>query len=63
MMMEYKEYVKDVFIEHQISCGPYSMEVAEAEDTFNDQPFSTIEKWLIKSGYDLENGYKYEGGK
>jgi hypothetical protein len=58
--MDYHQYVKDTFIEHQIC---YGQDVQEAEDTFHDQDFNTIEKWLIKNGYDLENEYKYISGK
>lgn len=57
---KYYEYVKDVFVEHQNCLG---QDIEEAVDTFHDQPFQTVEKWLIKSGYDLENGFKYEGGR
>jgi hypothetical protein len=54
--MNYKDYVKDVFIEHQNCMG---QDLEEAEDAFNDQEFKTIEKFLIKSGYNLENDFKY----
>jgi hypothetical protein len=63
MKMSYKEYVKDVFIEHQIACGPYAMDPEEAADTFQEQQFSTVEKWLVKNGYDLVNDYNYMYGK
>lgn len=53
---KYHEYVKDVFIEHQNCMG---QDLEEAADAFQDQKFQTIEKFLVKSGYDLENDFKY----
>lgn len=54
--MDYKTYVKDTFIENQMNYGAGE---DEALDAFNSQPFEKIEKWLIKSGFDLENEFKY----
>lgn len=52
----YQEFVKDTFIEHQIAFG---QDVEEATDIFNETKFESIEKFLIKSGYDLgENNYE-----
>jgi hypothetical protein len=52
----YHAYVKDVFVEHQNCMG---QDIEEAEDAFSDQPFKTIEKFLLKSGYDLKNDFLY----
>ena len=50
--MTYKEYVRDVFMEHHVSMG---MDIEEAEDLFNESSFASVEKWLTKVGYDLNN--------
>lgn len=55
--MTYKNYVKDVFVEHHISLG---LDVEESNDLFEDHNFSTIEKWLIRTGYDLNEFYMPE---
>lgn len=58
--MTYEEHVKDVFVEHQIAMGAG---VEESEDLFNDCKFETIEKWLIKIGYDLKGDYEDQFGQ
>jgi hypothetical protein len=52
----YQEFVRDTFIEDQIA---YGLDVEEAADLFSETPFHKIEKFLIKSGYDL-GGNNYE---
>ena len=60
MDIKYHDYVKDVFTDHQMEFG---QDEQEAIDAFSSQEFQTIEKFLIKSGYDLENGFLYDSGK
>jgi hypothetical protein len=48
--LPYYNMVKENFIESQMNCG---LGEDEALDIFNENPFSKIEKFLIKSGYDL----------
>jgi hypothetical protein len=54
--MTYQEYVKEVFLEHYNCMG---QDLEEAADIFSETKFPTIEKWLTKIGYDL-NEYLFE---
>jgi hypothetical protein len=51
--IEYMQKVKMVFKDHHDCLG---LSEEESEDLYNSSSFSTVEKWLIKQGYDIE-GY------
>jgi ADP-dependent phosphofructokinase/glucokinase len=52
--MTYEQYVLDVFAEHHNSMG---LDEEEINDIISETPFSQLEKWLIKIGYDLQEYY------
>jgi hypothetical protein len=52
--MTYQEYVLDVFAEDQSAMGLCGEEI---QDIIEENSFSSIEKWLIKKGYDLSEMY------
>jgi hypothetical protein len=52
----YYDYVQEVFTDHQTGHG---QDEEEAADAFSSQEFKTIEKFLVKSGYDLTNDFLY----
>jgi hypothetical protein len=52
--MTYQEYVLDVFAEDQSAMGLCGEEI---QDIIDENSFSSIEKWLIKKGYDLDEMY------
>jgi hypothetical protein len=54
--MNYRQYVLDTFRDHEDSIGVMSS--AEIEDTISAYKFENIERWLVRSGYDLKNMYE-----
>ena len=50
--MPYKEYLEDVFIEHQTGSG---MELEVAQEILAGASFERIVKWLTKIGYELSD--------
>jgi hypothetical protein len=52
--MTYQEYVYDVFAEDQSAMG---LDNEEIKDIIQETPFSKIEKWLTRKGYDLNEMY------
>jgi hypothetical protein len=54
--LPYFNLVKDYFIESQMNCN---LSEEESQDLFDETPFSKIETFLKKSGYDL-GGNNYE---
>lgn len=58
--MTYKEYVLEVFVEDQAAYGTCTEEL---NDIIEETPFKQIEKFLKKSGYDLQNDYNWAVGE
>lgn len=54
--MNYQEFVYDTFIEHELSIGVMCRE--EIEDTIQENSFKSVERWLIRLGYDLQKDYE-----
>jgi hypothetical protein len=53
--MTYQQYVLEVFRDHHDCMG---MDSDEIEDLIQETSFSSIERWLTKTGYDLTE-YQY----
>jgi hypothetical protein len=51
----YEQYVLDVFADHHDCMGLCSEEIT---DLINETPFSKLERWLTKRGYDLKEMYE-----
>jgi hypothetical protein len=58
--MTYEQFVIDVFKEDQNCKG---MDMEEIEDIITETPFKQIEKFLTKSGYDLNDMYYMDYGR
>lgn len=54
--MNYQEFVYDTFINHEMDLGIMCRE--EIEDTIQENSFKSVERWLIRSGYDLQKDYE-----
>ena len=54
--MNYQEFVYDTFINHEMDLGIMCRE--EIEDTIQENSFKSVERWLIRSGYDLKKDYE-----
>lgn len=54
--MNYQEFVYDTFINHETDLGIMCRE--EIEDTIQENSFKSVERWLIRSGYDLQKDYE-----
>ncbi|WP_156187460.1 hypothetical protein [Peribacillus loiseleuriae] len=52
--MAYQEYVYEVFRDHHDCMG---MDEEEISELIEETSFAQIEKWLTKSGYDLNEYY------
>lgn len=54
--MNYQEFVYDTFIEHENCIGVLCRE--EVEDIIQENSFKSVERWLIRCGYDLKKDYE-----